>query len=68
MLPGHLTRKLAAKWIGPYPIVKVVNPVAVELDLPANLKLHPVVHISQLKPHEGPEVAPERPVFESENV
>ena len=68
VLPGHLTRKLAAKWIGPYRIVEVVNPVAVKLDLPENLKLHPVVHISQLKPHECPEVAPERPVFENDSV
>ena len=66
MLPGHLTRKLAAKWIGPYPVLQVINPVAVRLQLPANLRLHPVIHISQLKPHEGPEVQPERPVFEDD--
>ena len=51
VLPGNLTRKLAAKWIGPYPVIAVINPVAVKLDLPPNLKLHPVVYISQLKPH-----------------
>ena len=45
-LPGHLTRKLAARWIGPYEITEVINPVAMRLDLPPSIRLHPVVHVS----------------------
>jgi hypothetical protein len=53
VLPPSLSRKLAAKWIGPYQIKKVINPVAMELQLPSNLRLHPVFHVSNLKPHLG---------------
>ena len=35
-------------YYGPYPVVKVVSPVAYELKLPPQLKLHPVIHIDQL--------------------
>ena len=66
MLPSSLTRKLAPKWIGPYLVKRIINPVAVELDLPPNLKLHPVLHVSQLKPHHGQDVQLEQPVFEIE--
>lgn len=41
--------KLAPRWIGPYKIIKNVNPVAFELELPPNLKIHPVFHSSNLK-------------------
>ena len=47
------TRKLAEKWIGPYPVVSVVTGQAYRLALPASLRLHPVFHTSQLKPVEG---------------
>jgi hypothetical protein len=47
--------------------VKVVNPVAMELDLPKELKLHKVLHVSNLKPHHGQMVESESPVFETEN-
>ena len=45
-LPGSLSRKLAAKWIGPYKILEAINPVAMRVQLPASIRLHPVVHIS----------------------
>jgi hypothetical protein len=45
-LAGHLSRKLANKWAGPYKIIEVINPVAVRLELPKDIKLHPVVHVS----------------------
>ena len=33
MRPG-LSRKLGAKWIGPYRVVSAINPVAFKLDIP----------------------------------
>ena len=44
-------RKLCVKWLGPFRIEKKVSRVAYKLFLPAgdNLKIHPVVHIANLK-------------------
>lgn len=43
------TPKLTFKFIGPFRIVRVVGANAYELDLPANMHLHPVFNISRLK-------------------
>jgi hypothetical protein len=43
--------KLLPKWIGPYEITEIINPVAFRLKLPETLKLHTVLHASLLKPY-----------------
>jgi hypothetical protein len=53
--------KLSPKFIGPFPIVRVVSDVANELLLPATLKIHNVFHVSKLRKYQdGSEQFPER--------
>lgn len=50
-LPGQ-SRKLLAKWIGPFKIKKVISPVTYQLDLPSKYQgLHPSFHVSLLRPY-----------------
>jgi hypothetical protein len=44
-----VSRKLAPRWCGPFPVEKIINDVSVKLTLPDLIGLHPVVHVSQLK-------------------
>lgn len=43
--------KLSSRYIGPYKIKREINPSAFELDLPSDMNLHPVFHVSELKPY-----------------
>ena len=43
--------KLSSRYSGPYTIKRIMSPVNVELDLPKGMKIHPVFHVSKLKPY-----------------
>ena len=47
-LMKRATKKLMEKFIGPYVVKKVVSENAVELELPAMLRIHPVVNVRRL--------------------
>ena len=44
------SKKLGPKFLGPFPVRRRINEVAYELELPDSLRVHPVFHVSLLKP------------------
>jgi hypothetical protein len=59
-LKKGMARKLTDKWAGPFQILKKLSSVAYELELPKTWKIHPVFHISLLKPFESSTRFPDR--------
>ena len=45
------TRKLAPKWVGPFPIAERIGPLAYKLKLPDSMTVHDVFHVCYLKPY-----------------
>jgi hypothetical protein len=57
----HRAPKLVAKYIGPFKVKRVVSCVAYELELPdVYSRVHPVFHVSKLKPYKESDLFPER--------
>jgi hypothetical protein len=52
------TRKLMPKFIGPFPVEQMINPVAMRLTLPAHYRFHNVFHVSLLRPYKADKSAP----------
>jgi transposase InsO family protein len=48
-LRGGGSRKLKAKYVGPFRVLRPVGPTSYELDLPTNVHAHPVVNLEYLK-------------------
>ncbi len=59
--PGRAP-KLCSYWIGPFSIKRVLSCIVYELELPANMKIHPVFHVSHLKLANESTSFPSRPV------
>jgi hypothetical protein len=48
------SKKLQHRFIGPYTIITKISPVAYKLELPPDLRIHPVFHVSLLRPYQDP--------------
>jgi len=44
-------KKLKPRKLGPFKILSKVSPVSYKLELPKNIKIHPVIHVSELEPY-----------------
>ncbi|KAI2654015.1 Transposon Tf2-9 polyprotein [Labeo rohita] len=58
-----VSNKLAPKFIGPFSVTKIISPVAVRLKLPpVYRRIHPVFHVSKIKPVFFARINPPAPV------
>ena len=66
-------KKFDDRWFGPYPITRVINPNAYEVDLPDSFRKHRVINVGFLHPyrqsHRFPRLHPDflRPPAESDD-
>ncbi|GAU31589.1 hypothetical protein TSUD_54120 [Trifolium subterraneum] len=48
---GRRFHKLSKRYYGPFKLIRAIGDVAFELELPSTSRIHPVFHVSQLKPY-----------------
>lgn len=67
-LPLKGSKKLVPKWIGPFPIERMIHPVAARLTLPEGYRFHNVFHVSLLRPYhlDGTVQPPQPPEIDPE--
>uniref|UniRef100_A0AAQ4Q2C6 Integrase catalytic domain-containing protein n=1 Tax=Gasterosteus aculeatus aculeatus TaxID=481459 RepID=A0AAQ4Q2C6_GASAC len=53
-----VSKKLDARYIGPFEIERVINPSVMRLKLPPELHIHPAFHVSLLKPVSTSDLCP----------
>ena len=46
----HPSAKLEPRWLGPFPVSAVIGPRTYRLDLPAHMRIHPVIDVARLAP------------------
>jgi len=60
-------KKFKPRKLGPYKIIKKISPLSYKLDLSKNIRIHPVIHVSELEPfyedHFGRKKEPPLPVI-----
>jgi hypothetical protein len=56
LVTKRMNQKLSFWYFGPFEVVKKVNQMAYELQLPLGSTAHPIFHVSQLKPVLGKHV------------
>jgi hypothetical protein len=65
------TRKLTSRYLGPYIVSAVISTTAYKLELPSTLKIHPVFHVSMIKPYKESDeflrATPPAPITLSDN-
>ena len=44
------SRKLLPRWVGPFPVIRMVGSVAVQLRLPSDMRIHSTFHVSLIRP------------------
>jgi hypothetical protein len=49
-LPEGLSHKFLSPYVGPFKVLEKYNFDTYKLELPKNLKIHPIFHVSLLKP------------------